>query len=81
MLDPDPRGEAGGDRWCTAKRVQSDRLKDILLAIAFDPKTSGEEGSRAVFAVEGFALNWSGLEMYRQAAKLGGAGEGSRPRH
>ena len=36
-----------------------DVYKRQLLAIAYDPKTGSEERNRAIFALEGFALNLS----------------------
>ena len=53
----------------TDKQVQ-------LLAIASDPKTSSEERNRAIFALEGFALNRAEYEVYRQAARIGEGREG-----
>lgn len=58
----------------SAERVRSDRLKDMLLAIANDPKTSSEERNRAIFVLEGFALHRSEYEVFRQAARIGGMG-------
>lgn len=79
MLDPDARVRQAAIGGITAERVHSDRLKDILLAIAYDPQTSGEERNRAIFALEGFALDRSEMEIYRQAARLGEVGEGAGP--
>ncbi len=76
MLDPDPRVRQAAISGIAAERVHSDRLKDMLLAIAYSPKTSAEERNRAIFALEGFALNRSEYEIYRQAARLGQSGEG-----
>lgn len=76
MLDPDPRVRQAAISGISAEHVRSDRLKDMLLAIAYDPKTGSEERNRAIFALEGFALNRSEYEIYRQAARLGKEGEG-----
>ena len=57
MLDPDPRVRQAAIGGISAERVRSDRLKDMLLSIASDPKTDAEERNRAIFALEGFALN------------------------
>lgn len=76
MLDPDPRVRQAAIGGISAEHVRSDRLKDMLLAIASDPKTSAEERNRAIFALEGFALNRAEYEVYRQAARIGESGEG-----
>ncbi len=76
MLDPDPRVRQAAIGGISAERVRSDRLKDMLLAIASDPKTGAEERNRAIFALEGFALNRAEYEVYRQAGRMGESGEG-----
>lgn len=76
MLDPDPRVRQAAIGGISAERVRSDRLKDMLLAIASDPKTGAEERNRAIFALEGFALNRAEYEVYRQAGRLGEGEEG-----
>ena len=76
MLDPDPRVRQAAIGGISAERVRSDRLKDMLLVIASDPKTSAEERNRAIFALEGFALNRAEYEVYRQAGRLGEGEEG-----
>ena len=76
MLDPDPRVRQAAIGGISAERVRSDRLKDMLLAIASDPKTTAEERSRAIFALEGFALNRAEYAVYRQAGRLGEGEEG-----
>lgn len=76
MRDPDERVRLAAIGGITAERVRSDPLKEILLAIAGDPQTSDEERSRALFALEGFALNRAEYEIYRQAAQLGTPGHG-----
>ena len=76
MLDPDPRVRQAAIGGISAEHVRSDRLKDMLLAIASDPKTSSEERNRAIFALEGFALNRAEYEVYRQAARIGEGREG-----
>lgn len=76
MLDPDPRVRQAAIGGISAEHVRSDRLKDMLLAIASDPKTSAEERNRAIFALEGFALNRAEYEVFRQAARIGEGGEG-----
>ncbi|GAA4802305.1 HEAT repeat domain-containing protein [Lysobacter hankyongensis] len=76
MRDPDERVRLAAIGGITAERVRSDRLKEILLAIASDPRTGGEERNRALFALEGFALNRAEYEIYRQAAQLGTPGDG-----
>ena len=76
MLDPDPRVRQAAIGGISAERVRSDRLKDMLLAIASDPKTGAEERNRAIFALEGFALNRADYEVYRQAGRLGEVEEG-----
>lgn len=76
MLDPDPRVRQAAIGGISAERVRSDRLKDMLLAIASDPKTGAEERNRAIFALEGFALNRAEYEVYRQAGRLGQGEEG-----
>ena len=70
LLDPDTRVRQAAIAGVTSERVHSDRLKDMLLAIANDPQTSAEERSAALFALEGFALNRSEYELYRQAGRL-----------
>lgn len=75
MLDPDTRVRQAAISGIYAERVHSDRVKDMLLVIASGPQTSGEERNRAIFALEGFALNRSEYELYRQAARLGASGE------
>ncbi len=76
MLDPDPRVRQAAIGGISAERVRSDRLKDMLLAIASDPKTSAEERNRAIFALEGFALNRAEYAVYREAGRMGEGGEG-----
>ncbi len=76
MLDPDPRVRQAAIGGISAERVRSDRLKDMLLAIASDPKTGAEERNRAIFALEGFALNRAEYEVYRQAGRMGEGEEG-----
>lgn len=76
MLDPDPRVRQAALGGISAEHVRSDRLKDMLLAIASDPKTSDEERNRAIFALEGFALSRAEYEVYRQAARIGEGREG-----
>ena len=76
MLDPDPRVRQAAIGGISAERVRSDRLKDMLLAIASDPKTGAEERNRAIFALEGFALNRAEYEVYRQAGRMGEGGDG-----
>ncbi len=71
MLDPDPRVRQAAIGGISAERVRSDRLKDMLLAIAADPKTGADERNRAIFALEGFALNRAEYEVYRQAGRMG----------
>ncbi len=75
MLDPDPRVRQAAIGGISAERVRSDRLKDMLLAIASDPKTGAEERNRAIFALEGFALNRAEYEVYRQAGRMVEGGE------
>ena len=70
LLDPDSRVRQAAIAGVMSERVHSDRLKDMLLAIANDPQTSAEERSAALFALEGFALNRSEYELYRQAGRL-----------
>lgn len=76
MLDPDPRVRQAAIGGISAERVRSDRVKDMLLAIASGAKTGDEERNRAIFALEGFALNRAEYEVYRQAARLAGADHG-----
>ncbi|MES2669739.1 MAG: HEAT repeat domain-containing protein [Pseudomonadota bacterium] len=76
MLDPDPRVRQAAIGGISAERVRSDRLKDMLLAIASDPKTGAEERNRAIFALEGFALNRAEYEVYRQAGRMGEGEDG-----
>lgn len=76
MLDPDPRVRQAAIGGILAERVRSDRLKDMLLAIASDPKTGAEERNRAIFALEGFALNRAEYEVYRQAGRMGEGEDG-----
>lgn len=78
MLDPDPRVRQAAIGGISAERVRSDRLKDMLLAIASDPKTGAEERNRAIFALEGFALNRAEYEVYRQAGRMGEGGDGHK---
>ena len=75
LLDPDVRVRQAAIAGVTSERVHSDRLKDMLLAIANDPQSSNEERSAAIFALEGFALNRSEYELYRQAGELVESGE------
>jgi hypothetical protein len=76
MQDPDPRVRLAAIGGITAERLRSERMKEMLLAIAYDPQTSDEERNRALFALEGFALNRAEYEIYRQAAQLGKPGHG-----
>ena len=76
MQDPDERVRLAAIGGITAERLRSERLKEMLLTIAYDPQTSDEERNRALFALEGFALNRAEYEIYRQAAQLGKPGHG-----
>lgn len=75
MVDPDTRVRQAAIAGVTAESVHSDRLKDMLLAIANDPQTIDAERSAAIFALEGFALNRSEYELYRHAGELLAPGE------
>jgi len=77
LLDTDTRVRQAAIGGIASERVHSARLKDMLLAIALDPDTDDQERSAAVFALEGFSLTRSEVEIYRHAAELtraGGAG-------
>jgi hypothetical protein len=76
MQDPDARVRLAAIGGITAERLRSEPLKEMLLTIAYDPKTGDEERNRALFALEGFALNRAEYEIYRQAAQLGKPGHG-----
>lgn len=76
MQDPDARVRLAAIGGITAERLRSEPLKQMLLTIAYDPQTSDEERNRALFALEGFALNRAEYEIYRQAAQLGKPGHG-----
>lgn len=75
LMDPDTRVRQAAIAGVTSERVRSQRLKDMLLTIANDPQTSNEERSAAIFALEGFALNRSEYELFRQAGDLAAPGE------
>lgn len=75
MMDPDVRVRQAAIGGITSERVHTDRLKDMLLAIANDPQTSERERSAALFALEGFALNRFEYELYLQAGELVESGE------
>jgi len=77
LLDTDTRVRQAAIGGIASERVHSARLKDMLLAIALDPDTDDQERSAAVFALEGFSLTRSEVEIYHRAAELarnGGAG-------
>lgn len=68
LLDPAPQVRAAAIAGVTSSGTRSDRLKDSLLEIASNPRSSDEDRHAAVVALHDFALDRAEYAIYRESA-------------
>lgn len=76
ILDPSPQVRAKAIAGVQGAGLRSDRIKDALLAIAADPRSSAADRGAAAFALQSFRLNRAEYGIWRRAQAQADADSG-----